>query len=162
MDVGVSQMGIDAERPVSKDIFCGIDPGREKFGFALASEDCLLFAAVIPFERSYAALSYLSSGEAKDLAEWRTEGTVCRNDVARVFLGNGTSHENYIRLLQETGVNFELVDECMTTLDARELYWKLHPPKGLTRFVPKSLRVPPRPIDDFAAWAIIVKALLDT
>jgi len=155
-------MGIDAERHVNEDIFCGIDPGREKFGFALASRDRLLFAAIIPFERFDAALSYLSSGDAETLAEWRTEGTVLKNFAARVFLGNGTSHENYERLLQAAGMNYELVDERMTTLDARELFRKLHPPRGLARFVPKSLHVPPRPIDDIAAWAIIGKAILDS
>ena len=160
MDVDVPKMGIDAERLLSRDIFCGIDPGREKFGFALASESSLLFAAIIPFEQFDAALSYLSSGGAENLAGWRTEGTVCLEAAARVFLGNGTSHENYERRLQEAGVNYELVDERMTTLDARELYWKLHPPRGLARLVPKSLRVPPRQIDDLAAWAIIERALL--
>ena len=156
----VPQMAVDTERQLSEDIFCGIDPGREKFGLALASDDRLLFAAVIPFERFDAALSYLSSGSMESLAEWRTEGTVCRKDAARVFLGNGTSHKSYEQLLQDAGVNYKLVDERMTTLDARELYWKLHPPRGLASLVPKSLRVPPRPIDDIAAWAIIGRALL--
>jgi len=155
-------MGIDAERLLSGDIFCGIDPGREKFGFALASDSCLLFAAIIPFEQFDAALLYLSSGSVENLDEWRTEGTVCRKAAARVFLGNGTSHENYERRLKDAGVNYELIDERMTTLEARELYWKLHPPRGLARLMPKSLRVPPRPIDDIAAWAIIERALLNT
>jgi len=152
-------MGIDAERRINGDVFCGIDPGREKFGFALASGERLLFAAIVPFERFDIALSCLSSGSAENLAEWRTEGTVCNAYVARIFLGNGTSHGDYERRLRDAGVNYELVDERMTTLDARELYWKLHPPGGLARLVPKSLRVPPRPIDDIAAWAIIGRAL---
>ena len=157
MDVDVPPMGIDAARLLSGDVFCGIDPGREKFGFALASEQSLLFAAIVPFERFDAAISYLSSGSAENLAEWRTEGIVCREAAAGVFLGNGTSHKDYERGLREAGVNYKLADERMTTLDARELYWKLHPPRGLARLAPKSLRVPPRPIDDFAAWAIIRK-----
>ena len=152
-------MGIDAERLLSGDVFCGIDPGREKFGFALASEEQLLFAAIIPFGQFDAALSYLSSGNTESLAEWRTEGTARPDGAACVFLGNGTSHEYYERRLKDAGVNFTLVDERMTTLDARGLYWKLHPPGGLGRLVPKSLRVPPRPIDDIAAWAIIGRAL---
>jgi hypothetical protein len=49
----------------------------------------------------------------------------------------------------------ETADEYGTTLKGRELYWKLHPPKGLWKLVPTSLRTPPRDIDDLAAWAII-------
>ena len=162
MDVDIPQMGIDSERILNGNIFCGIDPGREKFGFALASEGRLLFAAIIPFERFDAAASYLSSGNAEILAGWHTEGAICLKNPARVFLGNGTSHEDYERGLRDAGVSYELVDERMTTLNARELYWKLHPPSGLARLVPKSLRVPPRPIDDIAAWAIIEKALQRT
>ena len=143
---------------MSGDVFCGIDPGREKFGFALASEGCLLFSAIIPSRRFDAVILYLSFGSADSLADWRTEGIVCRVNTSRVFLGNGTSHEDYERQLRDAGVNYELVDEKMTTLDARELYWKLHPPRGLTRLIPKSLRMPPRPIDDIAAWAIIGRA----
>ena len=159
MDVDVPEMDFDAERCLSGGVLCGIDPGREKFGFALASEAELLFAAIVPFERFDAALSYLSSGDAESMAEWRTEGAVCRARAARVFLGNGTSHEDYERRLSAAGVDYELADERMTTLGAREIYWKLHPPKGLARIVPKSLRVPPRPIDDIAAWAIIRKGV---
>ena len=157
--MGIPQMGIDAERFLKKDVFCGIDPGREKFGFALALEDRLLFAAIIPFEQFDAALSYLSSGDAESLAKWQTEGNVCHEKAAYVFLGNGTSHENYEKRLQYAGVKYQLADERMTTLEAREFYWKLHPPGGLSRLIPKSLRVPPRPIDDIAAWVIIIREL---
>ena len=160
MDVDVPQMGVDAERELSGNVFCGIDPGREKFGLALATERQLLFAAIIPFERLDVALLYLSSGSAENLAEWRTEGTIRQEAASRLFLGNGTSHKNYERSLQDAGVLYKLVDEHMTTLGARELYWKLHPPRGVARLVPKSLRVPPRPIDDIAAWAIIRRALI--
>ena len=155
----VSKMGVDAERRLSEDILCGIDPGREKFGFALASEGQLLFSAIAPVERFDAALSCLSSGDTGSMARWRAEGAVCRARASIVFLGNGTSHKDYERRLLEAGVEYKLTDERMTTLDAREMYWRLHPPRGLARLVPRSLRVPPRPIDDIAAWTIIERAL---
>jgi hypothetical protein len=59
----------------------------------------------------------------------------------------------------ESGIGYKLTDERMTTLEARGLYWALHPPRGMYRIIPKSLRVPPRNLDDLAAWAIIQRAI---
>ncbi|MDR1136699.1 MAG: endonuclease, partial [Synergistaceae bacterium] len=74
-------------------------------------------------------------------------------------LGDGTFHGEYEKRLRGGGIAFVLTDEHMTTLEARKLYWELHPPRGLLRVVPKSWRVPPRPIDDLAAWAIMRRGL---
>jgi hypothetical protein len=35
----------------------------------------------------------------------------------------------------------------------------MYPPKGLTRLIPKSLRVPPRPVDDIVAILLIERYL---
>jgi hypothetical protein len=71
-----------------------------------------------------------------------------------IYLGNGTSSEDLSKTL--IGIcELEITDEYGTTLKGRELYWKLHPPKGFWKLVPVSLRTPPRDIDDLAAWAII-------
>jgi RNase H-fold protein (predicted Holliday junction resolvase) len=155
-------MGIDPERHVEEEIFCGIDPGREKFGFAAASSERLLFAAIIPFAGLDAVLPCLPSGETAALERWRTEGAPGVTPFSKIFLGGGTSHEIYERRLREKGIPCERVDERMTTLEARGLYWKLHPPRGLSRLIPQSMRVPPRPLDDLAAWAIIMRALGNT
>lgn len=47
------------------------------------------------------------------------------------------------------------VDERYSSLEARDRYWQLHPPKGLTRLVPQSLRSIARPIDDVVAIILI-------
>jgi hypothetical protein len=47
----------------------------------------------------------------------------------------------------------------MTTLEARNLYWRLHPQKGVWRLLPRSLLTPPRPVDDLAAWIIMRRTL---
>jgi RNase H-fold protein (predicted Holliday junction resolvase) len=154
-------MGIDTERYVVEETFCGIDPGREKFGFAAASSERLLFAAIIPFAELDVVLPCLSSGDTTVLTPWRTEGAPGATPFSKIFLGGGTSHEIYERRLREKDIPCERIDERMTTLEARELYWKLHPQRGLLRFIPQSMRVPPRPIDDLAAWAIIIRALGD-
>ncbi len=161
-------MGDDAGGPVSamggpggtKKFFCGIDPGREKFGFAICDDDALRFSAIAPTGAATIAAESLASGDLSGLLRWQTEGNVpqgrLRIDV--VFLGDGTGHEAFAHALTERGVPFSLADERMTTQDARALYWRLHPPRFLWRIIPTSLRVPPRPIDDLAAWAIVRKA----
>ncbi|MBR0203998.1 MAG: hypothetical protein IJQ56_06520, partial [Synergistaceae bacterium] len=58
-----------------------------------------------------------------------------------------------------TDYEIKVVNEKNTTLEARELYWRLHEPSFLMRLIPKNLRVPDRILDDLAAWAIGLRAL---
>ena len=44
-----------------------------------------------------------------------------------------------------------LVDEHLTTLEARARYFVEHPPTGLKRLLPVSMQVPPEPYDDYVA-----------
>jgi hypothetical protein len=76
-----------------------------------------------------------------------------------VYLGNGTGSGAYMRMMDERGIKYDVIDERMTTLEGRSLYWLLHPPRGVMRLIPASLRVPPRAVDDLAAWAILKRAL---
>lgn len=52
-----------------------------------------------------------------------------------------------------------LVDERYSTLEARDRYWQMYPPKGLGRLLPQSLRKIPRPIDDIVAILLIERYL---
>ncbi|MBR1897194.1 MAG: endonuclease, partial [Pyramidobacter sp.] len=79
--------------------------------------------------------------------------------VRKVFCGDGTGHAAYLETLLAWQLDAELVQETNTTLEARDLYWKLHRPTGLRRLVPVSLLVPPRCIDDLAAYCILRRAL---
>ena len=138
-------------------IKCGIDPGRFKIGLALAESGMLLFSAIVPKSEEGTLLRALKEGDWSLLDQWKKEGeleSVRQRAVDKIYIGNGTSSDDLIRLL--TGVSdIEPTDEYGTTLKARELYWRLHPPKGLWRLIPATLRIPPRDIDDLAAWAII-------
>jgi len=78
---------------------------------------------------------------------------------ARVVLGDGTGSRALATALRAMGLQPEAVDERGTSEHARLLYWRRHPPRGLGRLVPVGLRVPPRAIDDFAAYAIALRAL---
>lgn len=141
-----------------KRYLCGIDPGREKFGLALCTRETLDFSAVIPIERLDETARSIALGELASLADLTREGTPPKEaEIEAIFLGDGTSSEIYARALEAAGRSFEIVDEHGTTLEARGYYWRLHPPRYLWRLVPTSLRVPPRPIDDLAAWAIAIR-----
>jgi hypothetical protein len=74
-------------------------------------------------------------------------------------VGDGTGHEKVLEVLQARGFPYALVDETGTTLEARTLYFKAHPPKGLLRFLPKGLWAAPRNLDDYAAYAVALRYL---
>ncbi|MDR1509059.1 MAG: endonuclease [Synergistaceae bacterium] len=156
-------MGIDSERQVRCPVFCGVDPGREKFGIAVGSYGKLFFSAIIPYVKLNLALNYLFTGNSLEVAEWRQEGSPYNfGELRGVFLGDGTFHGEYEKGLRARKIDYVVTDERMTTIEARVLYWRLHPPRALLRLVPIQWRVPPRPIDDLAAWAIMKRALSRT
>jgi hypothetical protein len=73
---------------------------------------------------------------------------------ALVVVGNGTGSKKVQEVLHLRGCNFTVFDEAGTSIEARELYFNDYPPKGLARLLPRGLRFPARPIDDYAACAI--------
>lgn len=136
---------------------CGIDPGRFKIGFALTDNNELLFSAIIPKAEEMIMCSALKEGSWNMLEKWRKEGSlkkVLDKRVEKVYLGDGTSSQE-IKILLDASLQVEILSEYGTTIEGRALYWKLHPPIGIWKLVPLSLRTPPRDIDDLAAWAII-------
>ena len=141
-------------------LYCGIDPGREKFGAAITDSERLLLSAVVPISELKTFVRLLLRNEPNGILAWRAEGSNVNGQIKEIFIGDGTGSEIFTAELDSVGLSYSLIDEKMTTLEGRSLYWKLHPPTGLWRLVPLSLRVPPRAVDDLAAWAIVKKALL--
>jgi RNase H-fold protein (predicted Holliday junction resolvase) len=142
---------------------CGIDPGREKFGVAVASgDDCgvLHFSAVVPVENLGEAISCVSSGDFAPLSRWRQEGSDGTYPISRVCLGDGTGSAVFAETLRKHAIPYEIIDEYMTTLAARKLYRALHP-SWLAKIIPASLFFPSRSIDDLAAWAILKRQRLN-
>ncbi|HKI57899.1 MAG TPA: hypothetical protein VKA00_01620 [Trueperaceae bacterium] len=78
---------------------------------------------------------------------------------ALVLVGDGTGSATVLERLRRRGVVPIVVDEAGSTLDARKLYFRDHPPRGLMRLLPPGMRAPPRPIDDYAAVAIALRWL---
>lgn len=71
-----------------------------------------------------------------------------------VAVGDGTGSTAVIGSLRRRGLVPQRVDETGSTLEARALYFADHPPRGVRRLVPAGMRVPPRILDDYAAYAI--------
>lgn len=157
MDVDVSAMGDDARRQVGRPL-CGIDPGRDKFGVAIVSDDRLDFSAIVPAFELDAVIGCMLSGNWEGLARFLCEGTLPQDRVERIYLGDGTGSEAFEKKFVEKGIECCMIDERMTTLEAERLYWSLHPPGGLWRLLPRALLPIPRSVDDLAAWAIVRKA----
>ena len=141
-------------------MIAGIDPGRWKIGFALAScgDRRLLFSAVVPSDKKEILIAAITQGDWRALVAWQQEGSVSeitQTPPIRVAIGDGTSSREFVVGLP---FSYEVVEEYGTTLEARKIYWNLHPPRGLMKLIPTSLRTPPRAVDDLAAYAIILRA----
>ena len=52
-----------------------------------------------------------------------------------------------------------IIDEAHSTEEARQLYWKLHPPKGLMKLIPLGMRTPPGNMDGLAAVILVQRYL---
>ena len=125
----------------------GLDPGRDKCGLAVVDEkgDCL-FHQVVPTAELEHHLQQLYEDYG----------------FSRLVMGNGTtSKKAELRVrsaLPEIGV--VVVDEYRTTDAARDEYWRIHPPAGWRRLVPRGMLVPPDPVDDLAALILARRHVL--
>jgi hypothetical protein len=70
-----------------------------------------------------------------------------------VVIGNGTGSKPLLLQLQAAGLPAPLlpVDESYTSQAARVRYLASNPARGWQRLVPRSLRTPPVPYDDYVA-----------
>lgn len=120
-----------------------IDPGSDKAGFAVVYKEDMSHGemGVCYISELHRVFKRLCSG--KNLPE-------------AVVLGNGTAAAVVCRLYNslELAPALRLAEEKNTTWKARARYFTENPPRGLWRLVPIGLQVPPRPIDDYAAWLI--------
>ena len=154
MDVANGSMGIYPE----KDMILALDPGRDKTGFAFVDMQGNLLASGI-FESSQRDKFFENLGGGISFLEGNAE-RITHSRVKFIALGNGTgSKEFHDYVKRVTDYEIKVVNEKNTTLEARELYWRLHEPSFLMRLIPKNLRVPDRILDDLAAWAIGLRAL---
>jgi RNase H-fold protein (predicted Holliday junction resolvase) len=127
--------------------FLGFDPGKDKCGIAIMDrEKTLMFHQVVP---SYEAISTISK-----LAQ--------EFQVQQVILGDQTTAKKWKQELEKSGWSADkiiMVDERYSSLEARDRYWEMYPPKGLSRLIPQGMRQPPRPVDDIVAIILIERYL---
>jgi RNase H-fold protein (predicted Holliday junction resolvase) len=125
----------------------GFDPGRDKCGIAVMGLDRQLWDhQVVPAEGAIATINTLQK----------------KFPISLIVMGDQTTAKKWRKQLQENLLappNIIMVDERYTSLEARDRYWLMYPPKGLTKLMPSGMRTPPRPIDDIVAILLIEKYL---
>jgi hypothetical protein len=124
----------------------GVDPGTAKCGLALlAASGEVSFRAVVSLDALAEAVRELAA----------------THPLSRIALGSKTGSERVREMLEAAlpGVEVEVVPEHRTTEEARELYWKYHPPRGWRRLMPRGMLVPPEPVDGYAAELLARRAL---
>ena len=133
--------------------YLGIDPGRDKTGVALVEETGRILAVQVMRTRNFsdALLQFLY-----DAMQVRNTWGL-RKILKAVVLGNGTGSEEHKQWVEKVlpGYPFYIVDEKYSTEEAKDLYWKLYPPRGLRRLIPLGLQTPPEPLDGYAAVVLV-------
>ena len=125
----------------------GFDPGRDKCGLAVVGrERQLLYHQVVQSQDAIAMIQQL-----------------CQQFVIEtIVMGDQTTAKSWKqKIVGELGASIPivLVDERYSSLEARDRYWQMYPPKGIELLVPKGLRQPPRPVDDIVAILLIERYL---
>ncbi|MBF1999823.1 MAG: pre-16S rRNA-processing nuclease YqgF [Synechococcales cyanobacterium C42_A2020_086] len=124
----------------------GFDPGRQKCGLAVMGLDRRLYYHEV-----------VGSGDAIATIQTLRQSF----PISMLVMGNQTSAQEWKQRLGELPdpLRIVLVDERYSTLQARERYWQMYPPRGLMRLLPQGMRTPPRPIDDIVAILLIERYL---
>ena len=124
----------------------GLDPGRDKCGIAVTQgKGKILYHQVIDSAEAIPTIKQLAQKYAVNL----------------IVMGDGTTSKSWQKQIESyfSTVPLLTVDEKNSTLEARDRYWAMYPPKGFQRMIPRSLRIPPRPVDDIVAILLIERYL---
>ncbi|MDP2945588.1 MAG: Holliday junction resolvase RuvX [Atribacterota bacterium] len=127
-----------------EEIIIAIDPGTKKCGYAVADSNLsVLQREVVPTEKITKTI----------------EDSLNIYKINKIILGNGTNYKNIEERLknQFSLLKIILIEEKFSTLEARKKYFEAHPPRGILKIIPLSLRVPPGHYDDFVAILLAEK-----
>jgi RNase H-fold protein (predicted Holliday junction resolvase) len=140
----------------------GFDPGRDKCGIARVLLAC---GAPNQGDRTTSATEVMidlmsvvdSSSAIAHVVQQCQEFP-----ITTLVIGDGTSskywREQLAQVLPDT-VTLVTVNEYNSTQEARDRYWVIHPPRGVSRIIPAKLRSIPRPIDDIVAVILVERWL---
>jgi RNase H-fold protein (predicted Holliday junction resolvase) len=128
-------------------VILGFDPGKDKCGLAVMGLDRgLHYHEVVLSANAIATIETLRQ----------------KFPITLLVMGDQTTAKKWKQQLNQElaePLNIILVDERYSTLEARDRYWQMYPPKGLSKLLPQSMRTPPRPIDDIVAILLIERYL---
>lgn len=118
-----------------------VDPGKDKCGIAVLDiSGKILERKIIPKESLPSSLPLYAA----------------KHGISTFVIGQSSFgkelEKNLLKLEIRADVIF--VSEKYSTLEARRRYWKENRPKGFLKLVPTSMRIPPVPVDDYAAVII--------
>lgn len=120
-------------------VIIGIDPGREKCGFAVVALDGKIIEHTVI--------------DTPSLASNILDAAV-KYQLQHIVMGNGTTSRTAMQTVQAAVKGkfpLTLVDEYRTTEQARQRYFIANPPTGLKRLIPRGMLYPPVPVDDYVA-----------
>ena len=121
----------------------GFDPGKYKCGIALMAEEMQLHSHEVILSADAIAI---------------IQNLFKKFPIQLLVMGNQTTSRSWQQKLTAAlppSTQIVTVDERYSSLEARDRYWQMYPPRGLTRLIPEGMRVPPRPVDDIVAIILI-------
>lgn len=127
-------------------VILGFDPGQDKCGLAVVGLDHKLHYHQVVAAR--VAITTIKALRQKF-------------PISLVVIGDQTTAKRWKQQLSQElpPLSIVMVDERYTSLEARDRYWQMYPPRGFSRLLPQSLRQPPRPVDDIVAIILIERYL---
>ena len=125
----------------------GFDPGRDKCG-----------VAVMETNRQIHFHQVVESAKAIAIVE-----QLCQQfPIELIVMGNQTTAKSWQQKIESSlslSKPIVMVDERNSSLEARDRYWEMYPPRGLKKLIPQGMRLPPRPVDDIVAILLIERYL---
>jgi RNase H-fold protein (predicted Holliday junction resolvase) len=124
----------------------GFDPGKDKCGIAVMDDDRVLYDHQV-----------VSTAEVISQLQ-----ALCRQyPIAHIVIGDQTTAKQWRDQLSSffPSIPINLVDERYSSLEARDRYWQMYPPRLWEKLIPLGMRQPPRPIDDIVAIILIERYL---
>ena len=127
-------------------IILGFDPGQQKCGLAAMGVDRKLhYHQVVPADQAMITVQNLQA----------------QFPISLLVMGDQTTAKAWRQKIADlpNPLRVVLVDERYSSLEARDRYWKMYPPKGFYRLIPQGMRTPPRALDDIVAILLIERYL---
>lgn len=127
-----------------EEIIVAIDPGTNKCGYAVVDSNLNVL------QREVTLAERIINRIKNSFKVYKIE---------KIILGNGTNYKQIENKLKNyfPRLKIILIEENFSTLEARKKYFEAYPPRGISRLIPLSLRVPPCQYDDFVAVLLAEK-----